>query len=162
MIDVDSFSTPSVNAPPRGVAWWRRRGRSSLPLICTAFVIGFLLALVASGAFGRDLGQWKDQDPQLSKWFQELRQPDNPTVPCCGEADAYWADQVEVKDGQVIATITDERDDAPLGRPHVPVGTKIVVPNNKLKWDRGNPTGHTVIFLSYSREVYCFVQNGGV
>jgi len=157
----DSFHTPEISCASRHV-WWRR-GRSSFLLICVAFVVGFLLALVASGAFGRDLGQWKDQDPELSRWFAELRQPDNPMMSCCGEADAYWADQVEVnQDGLVIATITDTRDDGPLGRPHVPVGTKIVVPPTKLKWDRGNPTGHTVIFLSYSLDVYCFIQSAGI
>jgi hypothetical protein len=25
-------------------------------------------------------------------------------------------------------------------RPHVPVGTEICIPPNKLKWDEGNPT----------------------
>ena len=40
--------------------------------------------------------------------------------------------------------------------------TIIQIPPNKIKWDRGNPTGHTVVFLSSARYVYCFVQNGGI
>jgi hypothetical protein len=38
------------------------------------------------------------------------------------------------------------RDDAPLGRPHIPSGTRIPVPNHRIKWDQGNPTGHGWIF----------------
>jgi hypothetical protein len=61
-------------------------------------------------------------------------------------------------------TITDDRDDAPRKRPHVPVGTEIYIPTNKLKWDEGNPTGHSIIFLaaSGSLAVVCFVQNSGI
>lgn len=88
-------------------------------------------------------------------------QPDQPEYSCCGTADAYWADVTEVKDGKVIAVITDDRPDGPVGRRHVPVGTRIVVPQNKIKWDRGNPTGHIVIFLNYSRQVLCYVQDWG-
>ena len=127
-----------------------------------AWLAGFIVAFAITAAQARDLGQWERNDPRISAWFKSLMQPDNPHMSCCGEADAYWADGVEVKDGQIIAIITDNRPDEPLGRAHVPVGTRIVVPPHKLKWDRGNPTGHTVIFLSRDRSVYCYVQNGGV
>ena len=59
------------------------------------------------------------------------------------------------------ATITDDREDWPLRRHHVPVGTVIQVPDHKLKWDQGNPTGHYVIFLSTGNFVYCFVTGSG-
>jgi hypothetical protein len=113
-------------------------------------------------AFARDNGQWENTDPVINWWFRELMQPDDPSISCCGEADAYWADGVEIMDGQVIAIITDTRPDGPLGRPHVPVGTRIIVPPHKLKWDRGNPTGHIVIFLSINRDVYCYVTGTGI
>lgn len=106
--------------------------------------------------------QAQDYDPALRDWYRSLMQPDNPMMSCCGESDAYWADGVEVKDGQVIATITDDRPDAPLNRMHVPPGTKVIVPPHKLKFDRGNPTGHIVIFLDRQMKVLCYVQNGGV
>jgi hypothetical protein len=129
--------------------------------------VTLVLACVGVTA-ARDLGQWENSDPATRLWFETLRQPDNPAVSCCGEADAYWADGVEVKNGKVFAVITDDRPDErtmPSGyvisRPHVPVGTRIEVPNYKLKWDRGNPTGHTVIFLSADRSVYCYVQGDG-
>lgn len=37
----------------------------------------------------------------------------------------------------------DDRDDAPLRRPHLDIGTEIEIPPNKLKWDKSNPTGQT-------------------
>jgi hypothetical protein len=112
--------------------------------------------------FARDGGQWEANSGTVRAWFRELMQPDNPSVSCCGEADAYYADAFEVEGDKYVAIITDTRDDAPLGRPHVPSGTKVVVPNHKLKFDRGNPTGHGVIFISTSRDVLCYVVPGGV
>jgi hypothetical protein len=52
--------------------------------------------------------------------------------------------------------------DQPRGRPHVDIGTKIEIPNNKLKWDKSNPTGHGIVFLSRNGYVFCYVQPGGV
>ena len=119
-----------------------------------------IILLLIAPAHAHDSGQWADT--AISSWFRSLMQPDNPTVSCCGEADAYWADTVLTEDGKIVAVITDDRPDEPLNRRHVPVGTRIVVPPHKIKWDRGNPTGHVIIFLSVANEVYCFVQNGGV
>jgi hypothetical protein len=114
-------------------------------------------------ATGRDSGQWETSDPAIRNWYQSLMQPDAPAMPCCGEADAYWADEVHVRDGKVFAKITDERDDAPLRRPHIPPGTEFEIPHEKLKWDRGNPTGHNVLFVGAGNgRVFCFVQNGGI
>ena len=45
----------------------------------------------------RDLGQWEAGDPAVKEWYQSLMQPENPAAPCCGEADAYWADEVHVR-----------------------------------------------------------------
>ena len=54
------------------------------------------------------------------------------------------------------------RPDGPLNnRRHIPPGTRFVVPNHKLKYDRGNPTGHTVIFINSYNDVLCFVQSSG-
>jgi hypothetical protein len=47
-------------------------------------------------------------------------------------------------------------------RPHIDIGTEIEIPNNKLKWDKSNPTGHGVVFLSRAGYVFCYVQPGGV
>jgi hypothetical protein len=116
----------------------------------------------------RDLGQWETSDPGTRQWYQALMQPDNPAAPCCGEADAYWADSFEVDGDKYIAVITDPRPDEPLHRRHIDIGTKIVVPNKKLKYDSGNPTGHGIIFLNPDYDinlfdlVFCYVPPGGV
>lgn len=127
----------------------------------TSIIVIVSVALLAL-AYARDLGQWEGSDAAIGVWFCTLMQPDAPNVSCCGEADAYWADRVATDGDQTIAIITDDRPDEPLMRHHVPVGTRIVVPPNKIKWDRGNPTGHIVIFLTPANDVYCYVQNGGV
>jgi hypothetical protein len=120
-----------------------------------------LVCLFAGGALARDTGQWEKSDPAIRRWFETLTMPDIPTALCCAFSDAYWADEIHVRDGKSYVTVTDDRDDAPLGRPHIPNGTEVEVPNHKLKWDKGNPTGHGILFLSPTGFVYCYVQPGG-
>jgi hypothetical protein len=67
----------------------------------------------------------------------------------------------EVNGGRYVAIITDTRDDMPLGRPYIENGKRFAVPNIKIKWDRGNPTGHGIIFIGYGEEVYCYLPPGG-
>jgi hypothetical protein len=31
-----------------------------------------------------------------------------------------------------------------------------------MKWDAGNPTGHSMIFIGTSGQIYCYVAPGGV
>jgi hypothetical protein len=109
----------------------------------------------------RDLGQWENSDPDVRAWFEGLKQPDHPQSSCCGQADAYWCDDIHVREGKTYCTITDDRDNVPFKRMPVPVGTEIEIPDYKLKWDSGNPTGHAVVFLSSGGFVYCFVQGTG-
>ena len=77
----------------------------------------------------------------------------------------YYADSFRSSPDGYIAIITDERDDLPLRRPHVDVGTEVKVPNAKIKWDEGNPTGHALIFLGFEdghpTKVFCYVPGGG-
>lgn len=116
--------------------------------------------LVPAGA--RDNG-WDGTPPKVRQWFQNLTQPDNPYLSCCGEADAYEADDFEVNGNQYVAIVTDTRGDVfPNGvtRPHIEPGTRIVVPNNKLKWDAGNPTGHGWVFIG-GGGLYCYVTPAG-
>jgi hypothetical protein len=111
--------------------------------------------MLVTNAWGRDFGQWENVPPEIRSWFQGLRQPDNPKISCCGEADAYEADIFEVDAGQYVAIITN-------GKGEVPNKTKIPVPNNKIKWDAGNPTGHGIIFLGIQSQVFCYIAPGGV
>jgi hypothetical protein len=82
-------------------------------------------------------------------------QPDNPYMSCCGEADAFEADTFEVDGDHYVAIITN-------GKGIIPAGSRIAVPNQKMKWDRGNPTGHGIIFIGSQGQVYCYVTPGGV
>ncbi len=122
-----------------------------------------LVALVAllSVAFARDVGQWTNVDPKIHEWYQHLTRPDMPGSICCTEADAYWADEVHVRNGKMYVVVTDDRDDGPLHRPHIPNGTEIEVPPEKLKYDEGNPTGHGVLFVSTSGFTWCYVMGSG-
>jgi hypothetical protein len=112
------------------------------------------LAMIAS-ALARDNGQWTNSPAAVRQWFQSLMQPDNPYLSCCGEADAFEADSFEVEGDHYIAVITD-------GKGVIPPGTRIPVPNAKMKWDAGNPTGHGIIFIGAQGQVYCYVAPGGV
>jgi hypothetical protein len=153
-------------------AWGIETLRAKRPVLfgrlCLGILIGSMIALLMLLSFyfgvaqARDLGQWQNSDPDTRAWYQGLMQPDVPEASCCGEADAYWADDVHVRGGKTFATITDDRDDAPRGRPHLDIGTEIEIPDNKLKWDKSNPTGHGVVFLSRAGYVFCYVQPGGV
>jgi len=125
-------------------------------------VLGAAFGCLISVASARDLGQWGSTNSAIREWYQALMQPDNPSVSCCGEADAYWADSFEVDGDKYVAIITDPRPDEPLRRRHVAIGTRFVVPNHKLKYDQSNPTGHGIIFLSPGDHVYCYVAPGGV
>jgi hypothetical protein len=55
-------------------------------------------------------------------------------------------DVLEVDENRYVAIITD-------GKGVIPNGTKILVPNQKLKWDAGNPTGHGIIFIGMNGQV---------
>lgn len=113
-------------------------------------------------AQARDLGLWEGGDARIRDWFQRLMMPDVPAASCCGEADAYWCDDIHVRNGKTFCTITDDRDDMKLRRTPVPIGTDVEIPDHKLTWKDGNPTGHSIAFLNAVGFVYCFVQNGGV
>lgn len=133
-------------------------------IFITASIIAlvFLVSALVGVARARDNGQWEGSDPAIRQWYQSLMQPDVPTLSCCGEADAYWCDDIHVRDGKTYCKITDDRPDAPLGRIHREIGTEFEIPPNKLKYDAGNPTGHAIIFLSAGGYPWCFVQAGGV
>lgn len=122
------------------------------------FAVCVILGLIAAlfTAHAHDF-----EHPENDEWYRELMQPDAPTASCCGEADAYFADEYFTRGGKAYARITDDRPDAPRHRPHVPNGTEIEIPQTKLKWDRSNPTGHGVVFMSPAGHVFCYVQPGG-
>src|SRR5579872_2736760 len=137
---------------------WRR--------VLILFATFAVLALSIHFACARDLGQWDTTSQQIRRWYQSLMQPDNPTVPCCGEGDAYWADSFDVDDDKYVAIITDNRPDEPLRRAHIDVGTRVLIPSGKIKYDQSNPTGHGIVFMARydngGETVYCYLPPGGV
>ena len=116
--------------------------------------IAFIVLALCAPAAARDNGQWASSPAYIREWFQSLMQPDHPRLSCCGEADAFEADSFEGEGDHYIAIITD-------GKGVIPNGTRISVPNTKIKWDRGNPTGHGIIFIGSSGQIYCYVTPGG-
>jgi hypothetical protein len=156
----DDYDPDDHIRPYNGHTQWEPGNGCLLAII--AIIVVFAVALASIGrAHARDLGQWEGADPAVKQWYETLMQPDAPASSCCGEADAYFADEIHVRNGETYAVITDDRPDEPLKRQHVPIGTEIKIPNYKLKWDRGNPTGHSIVFLSKNMYVFCFVQGGG-
>ena len=119
----------------------------------------FLLASTLT-VHAKDTGQWENTDPTVHEWFGKVMRPDTDGS-CCGAGDAYWADKVRVDGSNVYAIITDTRNDEPLNRTHIPVGTEFLIPQIKYQWKYGNPTGHTVVFIA-GGTVICFIPNGGV
>ena len=129
-----------------------------LPRLVMCAIIAPCWIVVGSAVpnvLARDNGQWEGSPPHVRQWFRDLKQPDNPKQSCCGEADAYEADLFEVDNDHYVAIITN-------GKGVIPNGTKIPVPTHKLKWDKGNPTGHGIIFIGLRGQVYCYVVPGGV
>jgi hypothetical protein len=116
--------------------------------------IAFTILALCAPAAARDDGQWANSPTHIRQWFQSLMQPDHPRISCCGEADAFEADSFEVEGDHYVAIITN-------GKGVIPNGTRISVPNTKMKWDAGNPTGHGIIFIGGSGQLYCYVTPGG-
>jgi hypothetical protein len=120
-------------------------------------ILMFTPIMMAAGVVAvkaRDAGQWADVPENVRHWFESLKQPDHPRLSCCGEADAFEADSFEVEGDHYVAIITN-------GKGEIRDGTRIPVPNQKMKWDAGNPTGHGIIFIGTQRQVYCYVTPSG-
>jgi hypothetical protein len=117
-------------------------------------VLAFIMLALGAPVAARDNGQWANSPANIREWFQSLRQPDHPRLSCCGEADAYEADTFEAEGDHYVAIITD-------GKGVIANGTRITVPNAKMTWDKGNPTGHGIIFIGDRGQLYCYVTPGG-
>jgi hypothetical protein len=63
--------------------------------------------------------------------------------------------EVAAEGDHYIAIITD-------GKGVIPNGTRIAVPNAKMKVDKGNPTRHGIIFLGVDGKVFCYVTPSGL
>jgi hypothetical protein len=124
--------------------------------------VASMVALWAFLASFRPARAHDHEHPEHDWWYQTLMMPDNPSVRCCGKEDEYRCDAF-VRDGETWCRVTDDR--VVPNRPVVAVGTEILIPPHKYKFDQGNPTGHTLVFGKPSGGdfyVYCFVQGTGI
>jgi hypothetical protein len=121
--------------------------------------LGVVVALFTSMAMNaRDLGQWDDPaNADLKRWYQQLKQPDNPAVLCCGETTLIGADAFETTaDGEYIVIITDR----PKRR--AVVSTAILARELSFRKTRSNGMRATLwvmnlIFLSRTDNVFCYL-----
>ncbi len=118
----------------------------------------FLLAFCAFGIFAyanaRETypGQYAQQDPVRTEWFNKLRNKKNEL--CCGVSDCHTV-EMETTDGKYYV--------------RTPEGSRLEVPADRLvaeKYEQTNPTGSAVIcYMLWQDEnyknvytIYCFVR----
>lgn len=110
------------------------------------------------------------------QWVQTAQRPDIPGASCCGEADAFMADDFELgPNGELYAIITADYPDtalttfdnegnaipAPPNDFKVRRGMKILIPPDRLitRPEDANRSGHGVVYLRPSNgEVLCYAM----
>lgn len=156
--------------------------RCNVPALLAA--MAFIVVPAAAGHWVED----PDLDPGIKAWYQgAVRSDTTPetspcrqvplddaacrrgmpsadnhgTGSCCGPADSYYADRYVIKGAEFYAVVTDDR--VVEGRPVVPVGTEIRIPQIVLDvYHQGNPTGHVILFLASGQYPICyFFSTGG-
>lgn len=116
----------------------------------------------------------QDRASLLGQWYGSILRPDIPPElkrGCCGEGDAYEADDYKDMGDHYEVRITDGSEKLfPDGSRRIPLeeGQVVIVPKEKVNPPKdGNPTGHAQLFVSvvigsgdqYGRiiAVWCFV-----
>lgn len=98
------------------------------------------------------LGLAHSPDLPFQDWMSSLQRPDAPGS-CCGPADQYWVRRYEASAGGFRAEVIGREGGADFWTE---------VPQNKVIWDRANPTGRGVIFIrTFDMLVLCFVPGTG-
>jgi hypothetical protein len=106
------------------------------------------LAVFDSSAWGHD------RHTAYAEWMKSLMRPDYPLTSCCGPGDQYYVREYRpsAKQGVAFEAIV-------VGR--LGYGDFLMdVPNEKVIWDRVNPTGRGIIFIGrgeWDLVVLCFV-----
>ena len=96
----------------------------------------------------------------FAEWMMSLKQPDHPSVSCCGPSDQYYATEYHedpLRPGGFIVRAAE-------------FPAPIPVPPEKVDWTDINPTGRGVIFVAIAWDgdakevdhVYCFVPGLGM
>jgi hypothetical protein len=103
---------------------------------------------------------WGHEDEAYAQWMKSLMQPDFPLSSCCGPGDQYFVREYRPSGQQGIAF-----EAVVMGRIGQ-VDFPIQVPQEKVIWDRVNPTGRGVIFIGedgeWGKPVLCFVPGAGM
>ena len=90
------------------------------------------------------------------EWFRSLHRQDGRN--CCAEYDAVWAEWVGTENGMYVVEITGG---GPRDHEWAPIGRRYLVGQEFIVWNRGNPLGRPIMFLSPSTlEPLCFVPAG--
>ena len=152
-IEFRGVRTAAQQASPAGGVGFLQEAMKTL-LIAAASVVALAGSLQVQSERGT-INKSPEADPVISAWYKSLTQPDDPTMSCCGEADAFEADSFEADGDHYPAIITNRKG-------LVADGTRIPVPNWKMKWDKGSPTGHGIIFLGADGKVFCYVTPSGL
>ena len=100
-----------------------------------------------------------EQNIAFAEWMMSLHQPDNPIASCCGPADQYYAISYSASAEGFNVIIQKEIIDDIFGN-YKSLQT-ISVKEDKVIWDRVNPTGRGVLFMSSNNSVYCFIPGSG-
>lgn len=132
--------------------------------------------------FGRNSSQWAQATPERQQFFKNAMRPDlvskdggPPKSPCCGEADAYEADEFDTANGNLYAILTCNDpdncnqipncdDETITCRPPIPRGTRIKIRPDAILPPRQpiNLTGHGWVFISASTKyVFCYAFPAG-
>jgi hypothetical protein len=123
-------------------------------------LIGTLTAIALLISTGATLAH--EPGAPFGDWFMSLHQPDNPLASCCGIADQYYFREYHPsqRPGIAFEGIVEGKDGGS--------DFWLAVPNEKVDWDRVNPTGRGVVFVSmpepwgeHGRIVYCMVPGTG-
>jgi hypothetical protein len=142
-------------------------------MLLAVALAAWLLAVGIFPSHGRPLEKWAQATPERQQFFQRAMRPDLRSAdgtmasPCCGEADAYEADEFDTEDGKLYAVLTcnDPANCAPVeDKTLLPVGTRILIPPEKIlpPHQPDNRTGHGWVFLaSNSVWVFCYAFPGG-
>jgi len=104
------------------------------------------------------------QGGALSDWFESLSRY-SPSigmmVPCCAEHDALYADQWRAdENGNLVVVVTGA---GPRNHWWAPIGREYLIEDYKTIKHSGNPTGHSLLFVSpLTLQAICFVYGDGV
>lgn len=113
-----------------------------------------LAVLAGAGAQGGELSDWFES---LSRYSPSIGM----MVPCCAEHDALYADRWRTdENGNLIVVVTGA---GPRNHWWAPIGREYLVENYMKITNSGNPTGHSLLFVSpLTLQALCFVFGDGV